>query len=171
MLDELETPIASLRVGIPKQYVSDANDAAVNEAVAKAADAYRAMGATIVDVDLPLTDVGISTYYVIAPAEASSNLARFDGIRYGRRVDGADPLELYCRTRGQGFGPEVKRRIILGTYVLSSGYYDAYYLRAQKVRTLIRRDFEEAFGKVDGLLSPTSPVPAFKIGERMSDPL
>jgi aspartyl-tRNA(Asn)/glutamyl-tRNA(Gln) amidotransferase subunit A len=113
----------------------------------------------------------VATYYIIATAEASANLARFDGIRYGARVDGADPIELYSRTRGAGFGAEVKRRIILGTYVLSSGYYDAYYLRAQKVRTLIRDDFLKAFEKVDAIVTPTSPTAAFKIGEKSDDPL
>ena len=125
----------------------------------------------MVEISLPHTDYAVATYYIIATAEASTNLARFDGIRYGARVDGADPLELYSRTRGAGFGPEVKRRIILGTYVLSSGYYDAYYLRAQKVRTLIRRDFTEAFSRVDAILTPTSPTPAFRLGEKVNDPL
>jgi aspartyl-tRNA(Asn)/glutamyl-tRNA(Gln) amidotransferase subunit A len=124
-----------------------------------------------VEISLPHTDYGVSVYYIIATAEASANLARFDGIRYGARVDGADPIELYCRTRGAGFGAEVKRRIILGTYVLSSGYYDAYYLRAQKVRTLIRNDFLQAFEKVDAIVTPTSPTAAFKIGEKSDDPL
>jgi aspartyl-tRNA(Asn)/glutamyl-tRNA(Gln) amidotransferase subunit A len=124
-----------------------------------------------VEISLPHTDYGVSVYYIIATAEASANLARFDGIRYGARVDGADPIELYRRTRGAGFGAEVKRRIILGTYVLSSGYYDAYYLRAQKVRTLIRNDFLQAFEKVDAIVTPTSPTAAFKIGEKSDDPL
>src|SRR5208283_6030520 len=125
----------------------------------------------VVEVSLPHTDYAVATYYIIATAEASANLARFDGIRYGKRVEGADPIELYGKTRGQGFGPEVKRRIILGTYVLSSGYYDAYYLKGQKVRALIARDFREAFQKVDAIVTPTSPVPAFKLGERVNDPL
>jgi aspartyl-tRNA(Asn)/glutamyl-tRNA(Gln) amidotransferase subunit A len=120
---------------------------------------------------LPHTNYAIATYYIIATAEASANLARFDGVRYGARVDGADPIELYCKTRGAGFGAEVKRRISLGTYVLSSGYYDAYYLRAQKVRTLIRNDFLKAFEKVDAIVAPTSPTAAFKIGEMSDDPL
>jgi aspartyl-tRNA(Asn)/glutamyl-tRNA(Gln) amidotransferase subunit A len=173
VLGELETPIAGLRVGIPKQYVSDANDAAVNEAVAKAADAYRAMGATIVDADLPLTDVGISTYYVIAPAEASSNLARYDGIRYGHRAQlkpGEDLFTLYARSRSEGFGPEVQRRIMLGTYMLSSGYYDAYYKRALQVRRRIKEEFDRAFASCDVLLGPTAPTPAFGFGAN-ADPL
>ncbi len=132
---------------------------------------YEKLGAEIVEISLPHTDYAVATYYIIATAEASANLARFDGIRYGMRVDGADPIELYCKTRGAGFGAEVKRRIILGAYVLSSGYYDAYYLRAQKVRTLIRRDFLNAFEKVDAIISPTSPTAAFKIGEKADDPL
>ena len=123
------------------------------------------------EISLPHTDYAVATYYIIATAEARANLARFDGIRYGARVDGADPLELYGKTRGAGFGPEVKRRIILGTYVLSSGYYDAYYLRAQKVRTLIRQDFLKAFEKVDAIVTPTTPTAAFKIGEKSDDPL
>jgi len=124
-----------------------------------------------VEVSLPHTDYAVATYYIIATAEASANLARFDGIRYGLRVEGADPIQLYSKTRGTGFGAEVKRRIILGTYVLSSGYYDAYYLRAQKVRTLIRNDFLKAFEKVDAIVTPTSPTAAFKIGEKADDPL
>jgi aspartyl-tRNA(Asn)/glutamyl-tRNA(Gln) amidotransferase subunit A len=132
---------------------------------------FQKLGAEIVEISLPHTDYGVSVYYIIATAEASANLARFDGIRYGARVDGADPIELYRRTRGAGFGAEVKRRIILGTYVLSSGYYDAYYLRAQKVRTLIRNDFLKAFEKVDAIVTPTSPTAAFKIGEKSDDPL
>ncbi len=129
------------------------------------------LGAEIVEISLPHTDYAVATYYIIATAEASANLARFDGIRYGARVDGTDPIELYSKTRGAGFGAEVKRRIILGTYVLSSGYYDAYYLRAQKVRTLIRNDFLKAFEKVDAIVTPTTPTAAFKIGEKSDDPL
>jgi len=122
-------------------------------------------------VSLPHTDYAAATYYIIAPAEASANLARFDGIRYGTCLDGTDPVELYSKTRGAGFGAEVKRRIILGTYVLSSGYYDAYYLRAQKVRTLIRNDFIKAFEKVDAIVTPTTPTAAFQVGEKAGDPL
>src|SRR5205814_219716 len=130
------------------------------------------LGAEIIDVSLPHTDYAIAVYYILATAEASANLARFDGVRYGHRAEHPrDLLDHYGRTREEGFGPEVKRRIILGTYVLSSGYYDAYHLRAQKVRTLIRQDFAKAFEKVDALISPTSPSPAFKIGARAADPL
>ena len=146
-------------------------DLEVKAAVDAAVKQFQKLGAEIVEISLPHTDYGVSVYYIIATAEASANLARFDGIRYGARVDGADPIELYRRTRGAGFGAEVKRRIILGTYVLSSGYYDAYYLRAQKVRTLIRNDFLKAFEKVDAIVTPTSPTAAFKIGEKADDPL
>ena len=146
-------------------------DAEVKAAVDAAVTQFEKLGAEIVEISLPHTDYAVATYYIIATAEASANLARFDGIRYGARVDGADPIELYCRTRGAGFGAEVKRRIILGTYVLSSGYYDAYYLRAQKVRTLIRNDFLKAFEKADAIVTPTSPTAAFKIGEKSDDPL
>jgi len=129
------------------------------------------LGAELVEISLPHTDYALATYYIIATAEASANLARFDGIRYGLRAEGQDPIELYQNTRGQGFGDEVKRRIILGTYVLSSGYYDAYYLRAQRVRTLIRQDFLKAFEKVDAIVTPTTPTAAFKVGEKVADPL
>jgi aspartyl-tRNA(Asn)/glutamyl-tRNA(Gln) amidotransferase subunit A len=137
----LDGNIRGLKLGLPKEYLIGGLDPEVKAAVDAAVKQYTALGAEIVDISLPHTDYAVATYYIVATAEASANLARFDGIRYGQRVDGADPLELYCRTRGAGFGAEVKRRIILGTYVLSSGYYDAYYLRAQKVRTLIRNDF------------------------------
>ena len=146
-------------------------DPEVKAAVDNAVKQFGKLGAEIVEISLPHTDYAVATYYIIATAEASANLARFDGIRYGARVDGADPTELYCKTRGAGFGAEVKRRIILGTYVLSSGYYDADYLRAQKVRTLIRNDFLKAFKKVDAIVTPTSPTAAFKIGEKSDDPL
>ena len=169
----VERPLEGLRVGMPRQYVSDANDPEVNEAVAACADAYRAMGASIVDVDLPLTDVGISTYYVIAPAEASSNLARYDGIRYGHRAamrPGDDLAALYARSRAEGFGPEVQRRIMLGTYMLSSGYYDAFYTRALRARRRIKEEFDRAFAACDVLLGPTAPTPAFAFGAN-DDPL
>jgi aspartyl-tRNA(Asn)/glutamyl-tRNA(Gln) amidotransferase subunit A len=129
------------------------------------------MGCELMDIHLPHTDYAIATYYVIATAEASSNLARYDGVRFGPRVDGDSLIAMYRKTRGAGFGPEVKRRIVLGTYVLSAGYYDAYYLKGQKVRALIAQDFREAFQKVDAIVTPTSPVPAFKLGERVNDPL
>jgi aspartyl-tRNA(Asn)/glutamyl-tRNA(Gln) amidotransferase subunit A len=146
-------------------------DPEIKQSVDAAVKQLEKLGAEIVEVSLPHTDYAVATYYIIATAEASANLARFDGVRYGARVDGKDPIEMYGRTRGAGFGPEVKRRIILGTYVLSSGYYDAYYLRAQKVRTLIRNDFLKAFEKVDAIVTPTTPTAAFKIGEKSDDPL
>ncbi len=164
-------PIKGLKLGLPKEYMIGGLDPEVKAAVDAAVKQLEKLGAEIVEISLPHTDYAAATYYIIAPAEASANLARFDGIRYGARVDGADPIELYCRTRGAGFGAEVKRRIILGTYVLSSGYYDAYYLRAQKVRTLIRNDFLKAFEKVDAIVTPTTPTAAFKIGEKSDDPL
>ena len=167
----LDGNIRGLKLGLPKEYLIGGLDPEVKAAVDAAVKQYTALGAEIVDISLPHTDYAVATYYIVATAEASANLARFDGIRYGQRVDGADPLELYCRTRGAGFGAEVKRRIILGTYVLSSGYYDAYYLRAQKVRTLIRNDFLAAFKQVDAIITPTSPTAAFKIGEKSGDPL
>ncbi len=163
--------IKGLRIGLPKEYMVDGLDADVAEVMRAALAELEGMGAEIVEVSLPHTDYAVATYYIVATAEASANLARFDGIRYGARVDGADPFELNSKTRGSGFGLEVKRRIMLGTYVLSSGYYDAYYLRAQKVRTLIRRDFLEAFEKVDVIVTPTTPTPAFKAGEKSGDPL
>jgi aspartyl-tRNA(Asn)/glutamyl-tRNA(Gln) amidotransferase subunit A len=164
-------PIKGLKLGLPKEYMIGGLDPEVKAAVDAAVKKFEKLGAEIVEISLPHTDYGVSVYYIIATAEASANLARFDGIRYGARVDGADPIELYNRTRGAGFGAEVKRRIILGTYVLSSGYYDAYYLRAQKVRTLIRNDFLQAFEKVDAIVTPTTPTAAFKIGEKSDDPL
>lgn len=163
--------IKGLKLGLPKEYMIDGMDPAVKQAVDAAVKHLESMGAEIVEISLPHTDYAAATYYIIAPAEASANLARFDGIRYGERVDGSDPAELYMKTRGAGFGAEVKRRIILGTYVLSSGYYDAYYLRAQKVRTLIRQDFLNAFEKVDAIVTPTTPTPAFRMGEKSDDPL
>lgn len=163
--------VAGLRIGLPREYMVGGLDPEVKQAVDAAVSQLQKMGAEVIDISLPHTDYAIATYYIIATAEASANLARFDGIRYGARVAGADPIELYRKTRGAGFGPEVKRRIILGTYVLSSGYYDAYYLRAQKVRTLIRQDFLNAFEKVDAIVTPTAPTAAFKIGEKSGDPL
>jgi aspartyl-tRNA(Asn)/glutamyl-tRNA(Gln) amidotransferase subunit A len=167
----LDGKIKGLKLGLPKEYMIGGLDAEVKAAVDAAVKKFTELGAEIVEISLPHTDYAAATYYIIAPAEASANLARFDGIRYGARVDGADPIELYSKTRGAGFGAEVKRRIILGTYVLSSGYYDAYYLRAQKVRTLIRNDFLKAFEKVDVIVTPTTPTAAFKIGEKSDDPL
>ena len=171
-LSQLNEPPGQLRIGIAKQYMSDDNDAAVNQAVERAIEIYRDGGATIVEVDLPHTEYGIPTYYIVATAEASSNLARYDGVRYGRRADGVtDLVDLYSSTRAQGFGDEVKRRIMLGTYVLSSGYYDAYYLRALKVRRLIKRDFDTAFEQCDAILCPTTTSAAFGFGEKSDDPL
>ena len=167
----LDGNIKGLKLGIAKEYMVGGLDPEVSAIVQKAIDQLQKLGAEIVEVSLPHTDYAAATYYIIAPAEASANLARFDGIRYGARVEGADPIELYSKTRGAGFGAEVKRRIILGTYVLSSGYYDAYYLRAQKVRTLIRNDFVKAFEKVDAIVTPTTPTAAFKAGEKSGDPL
>jgi len=167
----LDGKIKGLKLGLPKEYLVGGLDAEVKAAIDAAVKQFEKLGAQIVEISLPHTDYAVATYYIIATAEASANLARFDGIRYGARVDGADPIELYSRTRGAGFGAEVKRRIILGTYVLSSGYYDAYYLRAQKVRTLIRNDFLKAFEKADAIVTPTSPTAAFKIGEKSDDPL
>ena len=169
---DLDKGVKNLTLGLPKEYFIRGLDSQVEAAVRAAVARYEKLGAKIVDISLPHTEYALSTYYIIAPAEASANLARFDGVRYGYRADGITGLlDHYGKTREEGFGQEVKRRIILGTYALSSGYYDAYYLRAQKVRTLIRRDFDEAFGKVDAILCPTSPTPAFKLGERTGDPL
>ncbi|MFL5322027.1 MAG: Asp-tRNA(Asn)/Glu-tRNA(Gln) amidotransferase subunit GatA [Myxococcaceae bacterium] len=168
----IEGGVKGMKLGLPREYFVDGMDAEVSASVRAAAEAYRRLGAEIVDVSLPHTKHALATYYVIAPAEASSNLSRYDGIRYGHRAKDVKGLrELYTKSRAEGFGPEVKRRIMLGTYALSHGYYDAYYLKAQKVRTLVRRDFDEAFKQVDAIISPTSPVPAFKIGEKMNDPL
>jgi aspartyl-tRNA(Asn)/glutamyl-tRNA(Gln) amidotransferase subunit A len=163
--------VKGLRLGLPKEYFIPGMDREVEAAVRTAVQKLAELGAEIVEVSLPHTEYAVAVYYLIATAEASANLARFDGIRYGARVRGADVLETYGRTRGAGFGPEVKRRIILGTYALSAGYYDAYYLRAQKVRTLIRRDFEKAFQHCDALVTPTTAEVAFKIGEKTADPL
>jgi aspartyl-tRNA(Asn)/glutamyl-tRNA(Gln) amidotransferase subunit A len=146
-------------------------DASVRQKIDAGIEIYKRLGCELVEIRMPHTDYAIATYYIIATAEASSNLARYDGVRFGLRVDGDSLISMYRKTRGAGFGPEVKRRIVLGTYVLSAGYYDAYYLKGQKVRALIARDFQEAFTKVDAIVTPTSPVPAFKLGERTADPL
>jgi aspartyl-tRNA(Asn)/glutamyl-tRNA(Gln) amidotransferase subunit A len=168
---KLDGNIRGLKLGLPKEYMIGGLDAEVKAAIDAAVKKFSALGAEIVEISLPHTDYAVATYYIIATAEASANLARFDGIRYGARVEGRDVLELYGKTRGAGFGAEVKRRIILGTYVLSSGYYDAYYLRAQRVRTLIRNDFLKAFETVDAIVTPTTPTAAFKIGDKSDDPL
>lgn len=159
-------------LGIPREYFGEGLDPEVGAAVEKAIETYRTLGCEIREVSLPHTRYAVGTYYIIATAECSSNLARYDGVRYGHRSkDATDAVDIYFKSRAEGFGQEVKRRIILGTYVLSSGYYDAYYLRAQKVRTLIRRDFLEAFKGVDAIVTPTSPTPAFRKGEKAADPL
>src|SRR2546423_11348593 len=164
--------LKGIRIGLPKEYMIEGVDPAVKTAVTASVKQLQALGAEIVEVSLPHTDYAVSVYYILATAEASANLARFDGVRYGHRAENVNSLfDHYARTRAEGFGAEVKRRIILGTYVLSSGYYDAYYLRAQKVRELIRQDFVRAFEKVEALVSPTSPGPAFKLGEKTTDPL
>lgn len=163
--------IKGLRIGLPKEYFIEGLDREVESAVRTAIAKLQSLGAEVVEISLPHTEYAVAVYYLIATAEASANLARFDGVRYGLRVRGDDPIDMYGKTRGQGFGPEVKRRIILGTYALSAGYYDAYYVKAQKVRTLIRRDFEQAFAKCDVIVTPTSPEPAFKRGEKTGDPL
>jgi aspartyl-tRNA(Asn)/glutamyl-tRNA(Gln) amidotransferase subunit A len=169
--DEITKPVKGLRIGIPRDYFGEGMDSGVRQKVEAAIELLKKLGCEPVDIRMPHTDYAIATYYIIATAEASSNLARYDGVRYGLRVNGDSLIGMYRKTRGAGFGAEVKRRIVLGTYVLSAGYYDAYYLKGQKVRALIAKDFRNAFEKVDALVTPTSPVPAFKLGERTSDPL
>jgi aspartyl-tRNA(Asn)/glutamyl-tRNA(Gln) amidotransferase subunit A len=168
---EIGKPVAGLRVGIPKEYFGPGMDGEVRKKIDAGIEVLKKIGCKIVEIAMPHTDYAIATYYIIATAEASSNLARYDGVRYGLRVDNDSLLAMYRKTRGAGFGPEVKRRIVLGTYVLSAGYYDAYYLKGQKVRSLIAKDFQDAYTKVDLIVTPTSPVPAFKLGERTADPL
>ena len=167
----LNGEIKGTKIGLPKEYQVAGLDPEVKSKVDIAVAKLEELGAEVREITLPHTEYAIAAYYIIATAEASANLARFDGVRYGERVEGMGPIEMHCATRGAGFGEEVKRRIILGTYVLSSGYYDAYYLRAQKVRTLIRNDFLKAFEEVDLIVSPTSPTAAFKIGDKVDDPL
>jgi aspartyl-tRNA(Asn)/glutamyl-tRNA(Gln) amidotransferase subunit A len=169
--DGLDGGIAGLRVGVIAEAFGDGVEPAVRDSVRAAIDRLEGLGASTGEVSLPHTDYALSAYYLIAPSEASSNLARYDGVRYGLRVDGPDSIEMMTRTRGAGFGPEVKRRIMLGTYALSAGYYEAYYGQAQKVRTLIIRDYETAFADFDVLISPTSPTTAFPIGSKVDDPL
>src|SRR5437762_10172998 len=169
---KLGNDLRGVRLGLPKEYLIEGIDAQVKAAINAAVKQMSSLGAEIVEISLPHTEYAISVYYILATAEASANLARFDGVRYGHRAEKVSSLfDHYVRTRAEGFGAEVKRRIILGTYVLSSGYYDAYFLRAQKVRELIRQDFVRAFEKVEALVSPTSPTPAFKLGEKTTDPL
>lgn len=164
--------VKGLRIGVPKEYLGQGIDPKVKEAVLAALKVYESLGATWEEVSLPHTEYAVAAYYILASSEASSNLARFDGVRYGVRADNPDNLiDLYRKSRSQGFGPEVKRRIMLGTYALSSGYYDAYYLKAQKVRTLIKQDFDQVFEKYDLIIGPTAPTPAFRIGEQVGDPL
>ncbi len=163
--------IKGLKVGVPKEYFVEGMDPEVERAVRDAVRQLEALGATPVEVTLPHTGYAIAAYYILATSEASSNLARYDGVKYGLRAGGRDLMDMYMETRARGFGPEVKRRIMLGTYALSSGYYDAYYLKAQKVRTLIKRDFDEAFKKVDVIATPTCPEVAFRAGEKTEDPL
>jgi aspartyl-tRNA(Asn)/glutamyl-tRNA(Gln) amidotransferase subunit A len=169
---ELDKPIRGMKIGVAKEYFGEGLDDEVRQAVEAAIDKLKTLGCEIVPVSLPHTPYAIPTYYLIATAEASSNLARYDGVRYSHRASGVRTLsEMYRRSRDEGFGTEVKRRIMLGTYALSAGYYDAYYLKAQKVRTLLTRDFDEAFKKVDAIVTPTSPTAAFRLGEKSNDPL
>ena len=183
-LTNLETPVKNLRVGLPKEFFSDALDDEIRSSIDQAVETYKSLGAEIVEVSLPhsridvddegkLSSYAVGCYYIVATAEASSNLSRYEGVRYGRRTSEkvSDIIELYSRSRAEGFGPEVRRRIMLGTYTLSSGYYDAYYLKALKVRRLIKNDFDAAFKNCDVLLCPTSPTTAFKFGEKTADPL
>jgi len=167
----LGQPVKGMKVGVPKEYLGDGMDAGVRKKIDAGIELLKKMGCDVRDIQLPHTDYAIATYYIIATAEASSNLARYDGVRFGPRVDGDSLIGMYRKTRGAGFGAEVKRRIVLGTYVLSAGYYDAYYLKGQKVRALIADDFRKAFAQVDVIVTPTSPVPPFKLGSRVNDPL
>ncbi len=169
---ELQKPVRGLKIGVAKEYFGEGLDGEVRKAIEAAIQKLASLGCEIVEVSLPHTKYAIPAYYIVATAEASANLARFDGVRYGYRASGVRSLsDMYRRSRDEGFGAEVKRRIMLGTYALSAGYYDAYYLKAQKVRTLLTRDFEEAFKKVDAIVTPTSPTAAFKLGEKVDDPL
>ncbi len=169
MLDE---PLTGVRIGLPREYFGEGISADVRKSVEEAIDAYRELGATTVEIGLPASELSVPAYYVIAPAEASSNLSRYDGVRYGYRAESYDDLlDMYCKTRAEGFGAEVKRRVLIGTYVLSHGYYDAYYLQAQRIRRLIARDFSRAFEQCDVIMSPTSPSTAFRIGDRTADPV
>ncbi|MCS7232569.1 MAG: Asp-tRNA(Asn)/Glu-tRNA(Gln) amidotransferase subunit GatA [Synergistetes bacterium] len=163
--------LRGIKLGIPKEYISEALDPSVAKVVEEAKRAFERLGAKICEISLPHTEYALPTYYIIAPAEASSNLARYDGVQYGLRIKGESLREMYLETRTNGFGDEVKRRIMIGTYVLSAGYYDAFYLKALKVRRLVKMDFDEAFKVVDYILTPTSPTPAFRIGEKVEDPL
>jgi aspartyl-tRNA(Asn)/glutamyl-tRNA(Gln) amidotransferase subunit A len=170
-LQGLDAPVKALKIGVPTDYFAEGLDPAVREKVEAGINLLERLGCKRIPLRMPHTEYAVGTYYLVATAEASSNLARYDGVRYGMRVPGATLIDMYRKTRGAGFGAEVKRRIMLGTYSLSAGYYDAYYLKAQKVRALIARDFAEAFEQVDAIVTPTSPVPAFRLGERTVDPL
>lgn len=170
-LKALVPEIKGIKVGVPKEYFIEGMEDGVEKAVREAIDCLEELGAEVIEINLPHTDYALPTYYLIAPAEASANLARYDGVKYGLYLSASDLWGDYRLTRGNGFGPEVKRRIMLGTYALSAGYYDAYYLKAQKVRTLIKKDFDEAFEKVDVIVAPTSPTVAFRLGEKVEDPL
>jgi aspartyl-tRNA(Asn)/glutamyl-tRNA(Gln) amidotransferase subunit A len=170
-LEKLGRSIKGLKIGVPKEYRVDGMPAEIDRIWSRGAEWLKAQGADVVEISLPHTKYALPTYYIIAPAEASSNLARYDGVRYGLRVQGRDLKEMYENTRAEGFGAEVKRRIMIGTYVLSAGYYDAYYLKAQRVRSLILRDFTDAFEKVDAILTPTAPSSAFVLGEKQDDPI
>jgi aspartyl-tRNA(Asn)/glutamyl-tRNA(Gln) amidotransferase subunit A len=168
---DIGKPLDWLRIGVPEDYFGEGLDPEVKEKVQAGIALLERLGCRRIPLKMPHTDYAIAAYYIIATAEASSNLARYDGVRYRLRVPGGTLVEMYRKTRERGFGPEVKRRIMLGTYALSAGYYDAYYLRAQKVRALIARDFADAFQKVDAIVTPTSPTAAFRLGEKTSDPL
>ena len=163
--------VRGLRIGIPKEYRLDGTPAEITELWQAGVDWLKDAGCAIREISLPHTKYALPVYYIVNPAEASSNLARYDGMRYGLRVPGEDLIDTYARTRAAGFGKEVRRRVMIGTYVLSAGYYDAYYLKAQQVRTLIKRDFEQAFEQVDLVLTPATPSPAFRIGDKMDDPI
>jgi aspartyl-tRNA(Asn)/glutamyl-tRNA(Gln) amidotransferase subunit A len=168
----LKDDIKGMRIGVPKEYFIEGMESEVEDAAKKAIAMVQDLGGKVEEISLPHTEYAVLTYYIIAPSEASSNLARYDGVKYGYRAENASSLhDMYFKTRAEGFGSEVKRRIMIGTYALSAGYYDAYYLKAQKVRTLIKKDFEEAFKKVDVIMAPTTPETAFELGEKTDDPI
>jgi aspartyl-tRNA(Asn)/glutamyl-tRNA(Gln) amidotransferase subunit A len=168
----LDKPVKGMTLGLPREFFSKLDNEDVSGAIADARRVFQDLGVNFVELSLPHLDYGIAAYYIIAPSEASSNLARYDGVKYGHRAeDFSGIVDMYCKTRAEGFGAEVKRRIMLGTYALSSGYYDAYYLKAAKIRTLITRDFRNAFESCDAILCPTAPSPPFKIGEKIDDPI
>jgi len=168
---KIEKGVKGLRIGVPREYFIDGIQSEIKNAIKAAIETYRSLGAEIIEISMPHTKYALPVYYLIAPAEASANLARYDGVRFGARQSTGSMIDMFFDTRGQGFGPEVKRRIMLGTYALSAGYYDAYYGQAQKVRTLIKRDFEKAFETVDVIACPVTPTTAFKVGEHGDDPL